>query len=353
MATQPINTALCAFGMSGWVFHAPFLQLHPGFNLYAVWERSKKLAQEKYPQITSHNTLEELLKDDTVELVVVNTPSYSHYEYAKKALQAGKHVIVEKPFTATVAEAEELAALAEKQQKKLSVYQNRRYDSDFKTVKKIIEKGVLGDMVDAEIHYDRYSVDLSPKKHKEIPGPAVGIVYDLGSHLIDQALQLFGMPQAVFGDIATRRPVATVSDYFEILLYYPTFRVRLKSSYHVREPLPGFIMHGTIGSFLKTRADVQEILLQAGESPGKEDWGREPEREEGLLHTEKDGKQVREKVPTEPGNYGEYYEGIYQAIRHNKKLPVTAEDGINVIRIIEAVNESNQSSKVIRLDDGK
>lgn len=349
MSQQPVKTALCAFGMSGWVFHAPFLQLHPGFELYAVWERSKKLAGQKYPGIISYDTLDEMLADKQIDLVVVNTPSPTHYEYAKKALTAGKHVIVEKPFTATVAEAQELNQLAESKNLKLSVYQNRRYDSDFKTVKKILDRNILGDIVDVEVHYDRYALDLSPKAHKEVPGPAVGIIYDLGSHLIDQALTLFGKPVAVYGDIATRRAVATVSDYLDVLLYYPSFRVHVKSSYHVREPLPAYIIHGTKGSFLKSRADVQEVALQSGEAPGSEGWGREPERERGLLHTEVDGKIIREQVPTELGNYLEYYDGVYQALRNKAPLPVTADDGINVIMVIEAAILSSATGKKIAL----
>jgi predicted dehydrogenase len=266
-----INTAICSFGMSGRLFHAPFIYAHPGFKLYAVWERTKNLAEEIYPGIKTFRTLEEMLSDDAIELVIVNTPSYTHFEYARKALRANKHVIVEKPFTATVTEAEELIQWSRKQNKKLSVYQNRRYDSDYKTVKKILEEGWLGKIIEAEIHYDRYSVALSNKIHKEIPGPAVGCLYDLGSHLIDQALQLFGMPQAIFADIVINRPNSKVDDYFDLKLFYPTQRVTLKSSYFVREALPGYIFHGTKGSFIKTKTDVQEMMLQAGKVPGSED----------------------------------------------------------------------------------
>jgi len=215
---QPINTAICSFGMSGWVFHAPFISTHPGFNFYAVWERSKNLAQEKYPEVKVYRTLEELLADDKVELVVVNTPNTTHYDFAKQALLADKHVICEKPFTATVAEAEELIEIAAKQHKQLSVFQNRRYDSDYRTIKKVLDEKLLGDIVEAEFHFDRYKEELSPKQHKETPIPGTGCLYDLGSHLIDQALQLFGMPQAVFADIAVMRTVSKVEDYFELLL---------------------------------------------------------------------------------------------------------------------------------------
>lgn len=346
---QPINAAICSFGMSGWVFHAPFINVNPGFNFYAVWERTKDLAKEKYPNVKTYRTLEDMLADNLVELVVVNTPNYTHYEYAKKALEAGKHVVVEKPFTITVAEGEELIALAKKQNKKLSVFQNRRYDSDYKTIKKVVNAKMLGDLVEVEMHFDRYSTALSPKIHKEIPGPGTGSVYDLGSHLIDQALQLFGMPKKLFADIQVMRPVSKVDDYFELLLYYDKMRVRVKSSYIVREPLPGYVFHGLQGSFIKPKTNIQEQMLQAGKVPDTADWGTEPESERGLLHTEIDGKEIREYISSEQGNYGDYYQLIYEAIRNGKPLPVTAEEGLDVIKIIETAYESNKTGKVVEL----
>ena len=344
---KAINTALCSFGMSGWVFHAPFLQVHPGFNLYAVWERSKKLAQQKYPQVKSYDTLDELLKDEAIELVVVNTPNYTHYDYAKQALDAGKHVIVEKPFTVNSKEGKELIQLAKKKKRKLSVYQNRRYDSDYKAIKKVIQEKLLGNIVEAEFHFDRYKEEVSPKLHKEVPGSGTGSLYDLGSHLIDQALQLFGDPTEIFADIQIMRPVSKVDDYFEVLLYYPGLRVRLKSSYQVREALPGYVLHGSKGSFIKPKTDVQEAMLQAGKVPGQSDWGTEPETEKGLLHTEVNGKLIREYVPSMKGNYGEYYEGIYNAIRNNQPVPVLPEDGLKVVKLIEAAYESNAKKKIV------
>jgi scyllo-inositol 2-dehydrogenase (NADP+) len=349
MESRIINTALCSFGMSGWVFHTPFLQAHPGFCLYGAWERTKYLAAEKYPGIKTFRTLETMLADDAVELVVVNTPNATHFNYAKQALLAGKHIIVEKPFTITTAEANELIAAAEKQRLKISVYQNRRYDSDFRTIKKVLYEGLLGNMVEAEFHFDRYREELSPKLHKEIPGPGAGILYDLGAHLIDQALHLFGMPQSLFADIATMRPVSQVDDYFELLLYYPTFRVRLKGSYQVREALPGYILHGSKGSFIKPKTDVQETMLQVGKTPGGMDWGKEPETDRGLLHTEKAGKIIREYIPSLHGNYGDYYEAMYQAIVSNAPVPVTAAEGRQVIQIIESAFKSSREKTVIDL----
>ena len=346
---QIINTALLSFGMSGKLFHAPFIALHPGFALAGAWERSKKMIAEKYPGAKSYSSLEEILADRGVDLVIVNTPTSTHYDYAKKSLLAGKHIVVEKAFTTTTAEAEELKGLAEKQGKKISVYQNRRWDSDFKTVRDIIQQGVLGDLVEVTISYDRYNPGLSPKLHKETPGPGAGIVKDLGPHLIDQALVLFGVPQALFADIRITRPASQVDDYFEILLYYLKLRVRLKGGYFVREPVASYIIHGMKGSFLRFRSDIQETQLLAGKTPDSPDFGIEPESSQGLLHTEKEGKVIKEKVKSLPGNYMGYYEGVYEGITGNKPMPVTADDGINVMKIIEAALKSDREKQVVEL----
>jgi scyllo-inositol 2-dehydrogenase (NADP+) len=343
----PIKTAICSFGMSGRVFHAPFLNANPGFDLYSVWEREKNLAAAIYPKIRTCRTLEELLADPATELVIVNTPNYTHYDYTKQALQAGKHVIVEKPFTITEKEGLELIDLAKQTGKKLSSYQSRRFDSDFRTVRRIVESGALGKIVEAEIHYDRFTPTLSPKVHKETPGPGTGLLYDLGAHLIDQALQLFGDPEAVFADLFIIRDNSKVDDYMEVLLYYPGLRVRLKSSYLVREPLPAYSIFGHKGTFIKTRGDVQEKHLLAGEPPTGDNWGVEPVSEQGLLNTEIDGKLIRERVPTEKGSYMDYFNGMYEAIRNNAPLPVTAEQGVRIIRVIEKAYQSRAEKRVV------
>ena len=348
----PVKTALCSFGMSGRVFHAPFLHLNPGFELYAIWERDKDLSTALYPYVRIYRSFEEILKDEVIELVVVNTPNYTHYEYTKAVLKAGKHAVVEKPFTVTVEEGLELASLALSVGKKISVYQSRRYDSDSKTVKNIVEEGWLGDIVEAELHYDRYTVALSPKVHKETPGPGRGLLYDLGSHLLDQALQLFGMPEAVFADIGIIRPISKVDDYMELLLYYSprrNLRVRLKSSYLVREPVPATQLYGTLGTFLKPKADPQEQRLLAGAMPDEKDWGVEPDSGKGLLHTEKDGKVIREYIPSLKGDYGDFYVGMYDAIRNNKLVPVTPEEGIDIIRVIRAAYKAAARRAIIEV----
>lgn len=346
---QAIKTALCSFGMSGRVFHAPFLTTHPAFELYGVCERSTDKAKEYYPAVKVYRTIEAMLEDEVIELIVVNTPNTTHFEYCKAGLLAGKHVICEKPFTVTVEEANELIGLADTQNKKLSVFQNRRYDSDYKTIKQVLDQQLLGEIVEVEFHFDRFKEELSPKLHKETAGKGKGALYDLGSHLIDQALQLFGWPQALFADITAMRPISQVDDYFELLLYYPQSRVRLKGSYQVREALPGYIIHGNKGSFIKPKTDVQELQLQAGVLPTDESYGIEPDSEKGLLHTISNGEIIRKYIPSETGNYTAYYEAIYQSIRNEQPLPVTAEQGRDVVRIIEAAFESVALKKIIQL----
>lgn len=345
---QKIKTALLSYGMSGKVFHAPFLNIHSGFELLGSWERSKKLIQADYPKVKSYATIEELLQDD-VDLVIVNTPVGTHYEYAKKVLLAGKHAVVEKAFTTTVEEAKELATIAKEKGLKLAVFQNRRWDSDFKTVQKIIKEGVLGDLVEAEFHFDRYNPLLSVKAHKETANDGAGIVKDLGPHLIDQAVSLFGLPNAVFGDIRYTRENSLVDDWMDLLLIYEDFRVRLKAGFFVREANPAYTIHGKKGSFLKPRGDVQEDELKLGNKPNLEDWGTESETLQGILHTEINGKEIREKVPTLQGNYFSFFDGVYDSIANNKTEPVTAQDGVKVMQIIEAAIASNAKRTVINL----
>lgn len=345
----PISTALLSFGMSGKVFHAPFLQAHSGFKLISVWERTTPHAASIYPSIRSVQRLEEILEDPSVELVVVNTPTATHFDYTRQVLQAGKHAVVEKAFTVTVEEAIQLEQIARERGLCLSVFQNRRYDSDFLTVKKMVASGMLGELLEAELHYDRFKSALSPKLHKELPAPGAGLLYDLGPHLIDQAVVLFGFPDAIFADIRTLRPGSAVDDCFELLLYYNRLRVRLKSGYHYREPIPAYTLFGTKGSFHKSRADVQERDLQAGISPDVAHWGIESKEEEGWVHTETEDGLIQQHWPTEAGNYLLYYDAIYHQIRERATAPVSAEEGILTMRLIEAALQSSDQQRVIRL----
>lgn len=348
--SHPIRAGLCAFGMSGKVFHAPFLHCMPEFELAAVVERHNKKASAIYPEINSYPSVEAMLTDNSIELIIVNTPNITHYLYAKMALLAGRHVIAEKPFAATSAQAKELVQLAESQKRFLCVYQNRRWDSDFLTVKEIIEKRLLGKLIETEIHYDRYRLELNDKKpHKERPDTGVGNMYDLGPHLIDEAIVLFGKPDAVFAIIQSHRPNSLVDDYFEIKLLYPDFTCTLKSSLLVREPQAGYILHGVKGSFIKSRSDNQENTLQKGVSPCIPHWGEEPESDWGMLNTEVNGQAVREKYPSIPGNYAKFYELVYHSIRNKEEPPVALRDSILNMMIIEAACQSNRNKEIVKL----
>lgn len=250
--------------------------------------------------------------------------------------------MVEKAFTATTAQAIELKELADNKGLKLFVYQNRRWDSDFATLRRVIQEGLVGELVEANFGFLRYAPELSPKAHKETPSGGAGILKDLGPHVIDQALFLFGMPRSVFADIAITRPHSMVDDYFDLLLTYDRFRVHVKGGYFFREPGPAYVVHGTKGTFTKSRGDVQEDQLKANMQPDHPDYGIEPASEEGLLHTELDGKIIRANVRTLPGDYKAFYEGVYQAIVNDRPEPVSAQDGVRIMQIIDAACISEQ-----------
>lgn len=348
-----IKVGLAAYGMSGQVFHAPFISTNSHFELCKIVERSKELSKERYPDATIVRSFEELIKDPAIELIVVNTPDSTHYEYTRLALEAGKHVIVEKPFTSTTEEGEELIALAAEKGLMLSVYQNRRWDADFRTVQEIIAKGLLGRLVEYESTFARYRNFIKPNTWKETGESGGGLTYNLGSHLIDQAIRLFGMPEAVFADITTMRTHGKVDDYFMIRFLRPSLapdvRVTLKASYLMREAEPRFVLHGTLGSFVKHGVDKQEAALLRGDMPDQPHWGEETEEEWGLIHTEIDGEEICRKYPGISGNYGGFYQNIYEHLRLGEALQTGARDILNVIRVIEAAYQSQREGKVISL----
>lgn len=338
-----IKTALLAYGDSGKLFHAPFLEVHPGFELIGAYERSKKNIENDFKNVKSFSTLEEVLDSDA-ELIVVNTPVHTHYELAKKSLLAGKNVLVEKCFTTNLNEALELDSIAKNQNVKLCVYQNRRWDSDFKTVQQILNQNILGEIVEAEIRFERYNPNLSQKSWKELLEDGSGILWDLGAHIIDQALVLFGFPTHLFADLRKVRIETKVVDYFDILLYYPNKRVRLKATFFAKEALPAYVLQGRKGSFVKFRADVQEDDLKLGKVPNYENWGSENEFQKGILNT----TESRVFVESLKGNYLDFFEELYLAISENKPVPVSAENGIKTMKIIEAAMKSSDEQKIVK-----
>ncbi len=248
---RPIVTAILSYGMSGEVFHAPLLEVHPGFRMKTILQRKSDTSKQYYPKVTIARNLGDVLNDPEIELVIVNTTNDTHFDFTAKALEAGKHVVVEKPFTNTVEDALKLIALAKKKNKMLSVFQSRRWDGAFMTLQKIIDSAVLGKIVEYEAHYDRFRNYIAPNTWKELPGPGSGILYNLGSHLLDQVLVLFGKPESVSARIGTQRPGGRVDDFYDLRLEYEGLNVIVKSSYLVREPGPLYIVHGVMGSFVK------------------------------------------------------------------------------------------------------
>ncbi len=350
---QLVKVGLCAFGMSGKVFHAPFLKEHPGFFMSAVVERSKEESKIKYPDAAIFRSVEEMLQHADIDLVVVNTPVQTHFDYVKKALEAGKNVIVEKPFTVTFSEAEELVKLAAQKKLFLSVYQNRRFDRDYLQVQKILESGKLGTLKEVEIRFDRFRTEPSEKEHKENPELAgSGALHDLGSHLIDQATQLFGFPEKLFADIFSMKGDEFANDYFEILLYYKNdLRVRLKSSVFSKEAHNAYILHGDKGSFLQERSDTQEAELVAGSVPTlNEDWTKPLHKPDGILNYLKENSETERILTlTEPGNYMNYYQAIYEHLVFGGALPSPGSKILENMKIIDAALESSQEGRIVDL----
>ena len=318
--------------MSGRLFHAPFIAAHPYFKLYGVVERHTPQAQSLYPEAKHFSSVAEGLADPVIDLVVVNTPVQTHYEYTRAALLVGKHVLVEKPFTVNVDEAADLVRLAAEKALSLTVYQNRRYDGDFLKVKEIVTSGVLGDLKQVEMRFDRFRPTLSAKAHKETAEAGGGTLHDLGAHLIDQALVLFGTPQRIAADLGYMREGTLTNDYFEILLHYPKeLRVRLISTTFALERQWEYKLHGTKGSFLQQRFDAQEEALDKGEKPSFSKWLPKVSAPNGILHT----LDKREETTAQQGNYMHFYEALYQHLACGAKNPVPATEALEVIRVID------------------
>lgn len=344
---KPIQTALSSYGMSGLVFHGPLLEVHPGFKISKILERNRNESDGKHPGAKLVRDYQEILNDPDIELVVVNTPDHLHLDMASRAMEAGKHVVVEKPFTLKVSEAEELMKLSDKQGVVLSVYHNRRWDGVYLTVKDVLSSGKLGRLVDFEVHFDRFRNYVKESWKDQANG--TGTLYNLGSHLIDQALNLFGMPDRLFCDTRMLRDGALTDDSYDLWLHYPGFKCMLRSSYLVREPGPSFMLHGTEGSFLAWGSDPQERDLKAGLLPGSESWGVDPSFSHARIHTDFNGEHLEGDYPLLPGNYMEYYDNIHDAIRNGASLIVTPAQARDVIRIIEAAYESSRLGQTITL----
>lgn len=358
-----IGVAVIGFGLAGQVFHAPFVSAVPGLRLEAIVQRKGDEAARAYPSARILRSVEEALKDAAVQLVVVGTPNETHFALAKQALLAGKHVVIDKPFAATNAEAKELKELAEKQGVVLAPFHNRRWDGDFLTVRKLLAEGAVGRLVTYESHFDRFRPLPREGTWKEGANSANGLLMDLGPHLVDQALALFGAPVGITASVRKDRDKTDIEDAFDITLEYPGYsgqhglRAHCRSSMLACDAAPRFLLHGTKGSFRKYGLDPQEPALVGGAKVprvGEGEWLAEPEGQWGTLTVAPvladPATLVRTKVKTELGDYRGYYANVRDAINGVAKLAVTPEDGYQTVKLLEMARESWAEGRTLRVE---
>lgn len=336
-----INVGLVGFGFAGKVFHAPVIRAVEGLRLTTIVQRHGAPPPDpRYPDVEFVRSVDEMLSRK-LDLVVVATPNTSHHPIAKQCLLAGRHVVVDKPFTTTLAEAEELVQLATKQRRVVTVYQDRRYTGDFATVQQVISDGAVGRVVTFESHFDRFRPERKPSAWREEELPGSGVWFDLGPHLFDQALLLFGIPEAIGADIRIEREKAVVDDAFDVTLYYPNRRALLRASMMAAPPPlgPTWVVHGTNGAFIKYGVDPQEAALKDGRTPAEPDWDVEPPEMYGTLVTP-DGTRV---VPTLRSSFARYYENVRDVLLGHAELAVTGEWSLDVMRgLLLAIESSRQ-----------
>lgn len=345
--SNPIKTAIVGFGSVAEKMHAPLIEVCPDLELVASVERRTNRCEELYADVTTYRSLQELLDADVADLVVITTPNEFHFPMAKKCLEAGKHVVVDKPVTIFSHEAEELNKLAEEKGLTCSVFHNRRYDGDFMTLQKLVREGDLGDLVYLESHFDRFRPDITENwREKEVPGN--GITFDLGSHLIDQVVLLFGLPNWIQADIRKQRTGAVADDYFDITLDYGSLKAKVTAGALVNVPTPKFLLLGKKGSYQKFGLDVQEAAFKAREKPEGPTWGVETEEKWGNIFLNEETKAYQ----TIPGNYRILYQNVADAISKGTALDITIPQTISVLKIIEASFESAKSGNRISKQDG-
>ena len=346
-----IKAGVIGFGLAGRVFHTAVLSATPGFDLAAIVQRGGNEAAEAYPEARICRSVEELLEDSSIQLIAVATPNPSHFPIAKQCLLAGRSVVIDKPFTLTSGEAAELIRLAREKGLLLTAYQNRRWDSDFLTVKQILASQALGRIVTFQSRFDRFRLEPKAGAWREDPALGGGILYDLGAHVIDQALNLFGPPQTLWADVRIERESSATDDAFDLHLGYPGMTVGLHSTMTACAPGPRFTINGTLGTFTKFGLDPQEDAIKRGDPIGAEGWGEEPESMWGTLTpAASDGNTESRRISSLPGDYRAIYENVRDALLGKTPLAVTANDAWRTARIIELARESSSSGCRLRVD---
>jgi scyllo-inositol 2-dehydrogenase (NADP+) len=342
-----IDVALIGFGLGGRCFHAPVIHAVPGLRLAAILQRSQNTAAELYPDARIVHTLDELLAGEPIQLVVISTPNQTHFPFAKRCLEAGKHVVVDKPFTTTVAEAAELLNLARQKNLVLSVYHNRRFDADFQALRQTIADGQLGRVLRFESTYDRYRPQSKPGAWREKPGPGSGVLFDLAPHLLDQSLTLLGTPEAIAADVRIERPGFSTDDAFDIFLYYPQgVRALLRATMMSANPRPRLVVLGENGSYLKREFDPLEPNLRNGQIPTGESWVVEKEENYGELTVIENGTPTMRKIPS-IGDWREFYANVRDTILGKSQLLVTPQQILNVMVALELSLESNVQRRTL------
>lgn len=339
-----VNVALFGFGLAGKSFHAPLIGIEPRLRLARVVTSRKDEVAQAYPDAIVTTDAGSVLSSDDVDLVVIATPNKTHASIARDALLAGKHVVIDKPFAPDTAEGTGLIALAEERNRTLTVFHNRRWDADFLTVAKLVGEGRLGEINHAEFRWDRLRPDVR-QGWKELPDEGTGLLADLGPHLIDQALLLFGPPDTITGDTAFQRAGTLVDDYFELTLHYGVRRVILSASTLIGAPRPRFALHGTKASFVKYGMDPQEDWMRGGRRPGGEGYGIEPAAAHGTLIAP-DGQ--RETVTSARGDWPTFYREVAAAILDGAPPPVDPADAVMGLRIIESARRSARDGRSLR-----
>jgi scyllo-inositol 2-dehydrogenase (NADP+) len=342
-----VNVALIGFGFAGRVFHAPVISAVPGLHLSAILQRSSDDAASVYPKARVVKSVDELLAIDDIRVVVIATPNISHYPLAKQCLLASRDVVIDKPFTTTYAEAAELVELAEQRGRLLTVYQNLRFNGDFRTVEELLRSQRLGRIALYEAHFDRYRLQLRPGAWRERAEAGSGVFFDLGVHLIDQAMLLFGRPQAISADIRIERDGAQVDDAFDVVLRYPRMRAMLRAGMIALAPDLRFIVRGEKGAFVKHGIDPQEEALKRGEIPRDDSWGREAREKWGTLYAPQEGTIAAEKIATLPGDYRLFYANVRDAILGKSSIEVTHEQMLDVMRALELAVESSRTGRTL------
>jgi len=348
-----VRVGVIGFGLAGQAFHAPIIRGVPGMELACIVERHTNNAKARYPEVRVARSLDEMLADKSIQLIAVATPNDSHFSYTKACLEAGRDVVLDKPMTPTMAEAEDLVRIAKERGRLLTVYQDRRWDGAFLTAKKLIGSGALGQIAEYEARFDRFRLESKPGAWREQADfAAAGVLWDLGPHLIDGALILFGEPETISATALCQRESSKIDDAFDVIMQYPRTRVTLRARIIAYAPSHHLLIHGTEGSWVKYGMDPQEEILRSPKCPDGHDWGKdwglEPEARWGVL------SRVNEKprkIPTERGDYRGFYANVRDAIEKKAPLDVTPEQFLRTQRALLLSHKSSREKRAVKWNE--